>query len=114
MTAITTHVLDTALGKPASGVPVMLQRRNEQNEWENVGHGETDGDGRLRTLMPADAPLRPGIFRLVFDTQRYFHGHGVRSFYPHVIVMFEVVTGETHYHVPLLVSSWSYSTYRGN
>ena len=114
MSAITTHVLDTSRGRPAAGVPVMLQQRNERNEWQNVGHGETDADGRLRTLMAAGAALQPGIFRLVFDTGRYFEAQGARSFYPHVIVVFEVLHDETHYHVPLLVSPFGYTTYRGS
>ena len=114
MSAITTHVLDTSSGRPATGVPVVLQRRNEGNEWQNVGNGETDADGRVRTLMAAGAALEPGIFRLVFDTRRYFDAQGVRSFYPHVIVVFEVLSGETHYHVPLLVSPFAYTTYRGS
>ena len=114
MSAITTHVLDSSRGTPASGVRVVLQRRNEQNEWQNVGQGETDAEGRLRSLMAADVPLRPGIFRLVFDTGRYFTEQGVRSFYPHVIVVFEAVSGQSHYHVPLLVSPFGYTTYRGS
>ncbi len=114
MSAITTHVLDTSRGSPAPGIPVVLQRRNERNEWQNVGNGETDADGRLRSLMAAGVALEPGMFRLVFDTRRYFDGQGVRSFYPHVIVVFEVVPGETHYHVPLLVSPFGYTTYRGS
>jgi 5-hydroxyisourate hydrolase len=114
MSAITTHVLDTSRGCPAPGVPVVLQQRNAQNEWRNVGHGETDRDGRLRTLMPSGTALEPGIFRLVFDTGRYFEALGTRAFYPHVIVVFEVASGDAHYHVPLLVSPFGYTTYRGS
>lgn len=114
MSGITTHVLDTSRGRPANGVPVVLQRRSDENEWQNVGHGETDADGRLRTLTDASAALTPGLFRLVFDTGRYFEAHGIRSFYPHVIVVFEVASGEAHYHVPLLVSPFGYTTYRGS
>ena len=114
MSGITTHVLDTARGCPAHGVPVVLQQRNDRNEWQNVGHGETDSEGRLRTLTTAAAQLSPGIFRLVFDTGRYLDAHGMRCFYPHVIVVFEVADGDAHYHVPLLVSPFGYTTYRGS
>jgi 5-hydroxyisourate hydrolase len=114
MSAITTHVLDTSRGRPASSVPVVLQQRDHRNEWQHVGNGETDAEGRLRTLTAAGAALQPGIFRLVFDTGRYFDAQGVRSFYPYVVVVFEVVPGEAHYHVPLLISPYGYSTYRGS
>lgn len=113
MSAITTHVLDTALGRPAAGVPVMLERGG-QNQWHLVGHGETDVDGRLRTLMPDGVRLTPGLYRLVFDTRRYFENLGVRGFYPSVIVIFEVTPGEAHYHVPLLLGPFGYTTYRGS
>jgi 5-hydroxyisourate hydrolase len=113
MSAITTHVLDTSRGCPARGVPVVLQQRDERNEWQNVGQGETDTDGRLRSLTQGSIPLAAGIFRLVFDTGRYFQGQCVRAFYPHVIVVFEV-DADAHYHVPLLVSPYGYTTYRGS
>lgn len=112
MSAITTHVLDTARGRPASGVPVRLESR-EDEAWRHVGDGVTDADGRLRALMPAGAPLRPGIYRLVFDTASYFHAVQMGAFYPRVIVEFTVTEGEAHYHVPLLLSPFGYSTYRG-
>ena len=113
MSAITTHVLDTSRGRPASGLAVLLQKRDERDGWHEIGRGETDPDGRLRTLLsPADG-LQLGIFRLVFDTGRYFDAQGVRSFYPQVTVVFEVVD-DAHYHVPLLVSPFGYTTYRGS
>ena len=113
MSAITTHVLDTARGRPAAGVPVVLEHDAGDIGWRVVGRGETDADGRLRTLMKADAPLAPGRYRLVFDTARYFASQRVKTFYPEVIVVFETTAGETHYHVPLLLSPFGYSTYRG-
>jgi 5-hydroxyisourate hydrolase len=111
---ITTHVLDTARGKPAAGVPVALAQCIRANEWRSVGGGETDGDGRLRTLVPQGITLPAGMYRLVFDTYRYFEAQGIRPFYPYVIIVFETAPGEPHYHVPLLLSPYGYSTYRGS
>lgn len=111
---ITTHVLDTARGKPAAGVPVALEQFVSANEWRGVGLGETDADGRLRTLVPAGITLPPGLYRLMFETHRYFEAHGIRAFFPYVIIVFETLPDETHYHVPLLLSPYGYSTYRGS
>ena len=111
---ITTHVLDTARGAPAAGVPVALERFMGANEWRGVGLGETDADGRVRTLVPQGVTLPPGLYRLTFETHRYFESHGVRAFYPYVIVVFETAPNEGHYHVPLLLSPYGYSTYRGS
>jgi 5-hydroxyisourate hydrolase len=111
---ITTHVLDTARGKPAAGVPVVLEQSTGVTEWRSIGHGETDTDGRLRTLVPGGVTLQPGRYRLTFDTRHYFDAQGVRTFYPHVMIVFETAPNEAHYHVPLLVSPFGYSTYRGS
>jgi len=113
MSAITTHVLDTSRGCPAVGVPVVLQQRADGDRWHVVGGGQTDADGRVRDLLAESAPLVPGVYRLIFDTQRYFDQQGLRGFYPHVIVVFEATPGETHYHVPLLLGPFGYTTYRG-
>lgn len=109
MSAITTHVLDTARGRPAAGVPVRLEQAGTV-----LGSGQTDADGRLRDLLPPDAPLAPGIYRLVFDTGAYFHRQDVDAFYPLVSIDFDVRDGGQHYHVPLLLSPFGYSTYRGS
>lgn len=114
MSAITTHVLDTSRGRPAAGVPIVLERLDESGVWRVVGHGATDADGRLGTLLSAGLPLQPGTYRLVFDTKRYFSSQGVTAFYPSIDVIFETVPGESRYHVPLLVSPFGYSTYRGS
>ena len=114
MSAITTHILDLSTGRPADGVEVSLELQESVERWLHVGHVTTDADGRLRSLMAADAELTPGTYRLVFQTRAYFARHGVESFYPHVAVVFEVVSTELHYHVPLLVSPYGYSTYRGS
>ena len=107
---ITTHVLDTALGRPAAGVPVTLDVA-EGDGWRRLGAGATDGDGRLRTLFPADAPHAAGTYRLRFDTAAYFAGRD--SFYPWVEIVFAVRAGD-HHHVPLLLSPFGYATYRGS
>ena len=113
MSAITTHILDTALGRPAAGLMVMLDRRSDEGQWETVGRGHTDNDGRLRTLYPGSDPQVPGVYRLTFDTQRYFESLDVEAFYPEVVVVFETLAGETHYHVPLLLNPFGFTTYRG-
>jgi 5-hydroxyisourate hydrolase len=102
-----------SLGRPAVGVAVVLERGG-QNQWTVVGHGATDADGRVRTLMEGDAPPTPGLYRLVFDTRRYFDGRGVQSLYPSVVVIFEVAPNESRYHIPLLLSPFGYTTYRGS
>lgn len=114
LSAITTHVLDVAEGRPAAGVPVTLEWGDASNQWHLVGRGETDADGRIRTLMPDGTPLVAGSYRLVFDTRRYFDRRGVPSFYPSVTIVFEVTERDTHYHVPLLLGPFGYTTYRGS
>ena len=114
MSAITTHVLDTSRGRPASGVPIHLEVQEADGDWRALGAGATDDDGRLRDLLPDDSDLQPGIYRLIFDTAAYFEAHSLRSFYPHIIVVFLIHDAQQHYHVPLLLSPYGYSTYRGS
>ena len=106
---ITTHVLDTSRGRPAAGVPVRLERGGAM-----LGSGRTDADGRLRDLLPPHIPLHAGVYRLVFETGVYFREAGVEAFYPHVSIDFEVRDPAQHHHVPLLLSPFGYSTYRGS
>jgi 5-hydroxyisourate hydrolase len=113
MSAITTHVLDTARGRPAAGITVVLDREAGDGQWHTLGAGETDGDGRLRTLLDHSVPLAPGVYRLVFETDRYFAALGAAAFYPRVVVVFRAAPGEAHYHVPLLLNPFGYTTYRG-
>ena len=113
MSAITTHVLDTALGRPAAGIAVRLEQRARGGEWTAIGQGETDSDGRLRSLHPEGSPLTPGVYRITFETRRYFESRRVAAFYPEVVVVFEITAGEAHYHVPLLIAPFGYTTYRG-
>ena len=111
MSGITTHVLDTAAGRPAGGLNVRLECSGAGG-WSECGAGTTDPDGRLRTLLPG--PPAPGLYRITFDTGDYFKAAGKSCFYPHVSVMFEVTDAAQHYHVPLLLSPFGYSTYRGS
>jgi 5-hydroxyisourate hydrolase len=105
---ITTHVLDTAKGKPAAGVPVVLSRLDGA-AYVDVGRGATDADGRCKTLTP-DGALRAGTWRLTFDVAAYDGA----AFFPRVDIAFVVVDPAQHFHVPLLLSPFSYSTYRGS
>ncbi len=114
MSAITTHVLDTARGRPASGVPVLLEMRRQDGAWSTLGRGSTDADGRLRDLLSAEHALQAGSYRLTFDTAAYFRAQGLEGFYAEVTVAFEVRDTAQHYHVPLLLSPYGYSTYRGS
>lgn len=114
MSAITTHILDVSSGRPASGVPIILEIQTDENIWQLIGQGETDADGRLRSLMPDDSQLKAGTYRLTFDTGAYFVAQKTEAFYPEVKVAFVVKDAAQHYHVPLLLSPFGYSTYRGS
>lgn len=114
MSAITTHVLDTARGRPASGVAVLLSFKTDEGEWSLLGRGETNDDGRLSNLLSSSEALREGTYRLTFDTGSYFSSLDQKSFYPEVTVVFIVQDTAQHYHVPLLLSPYGYSTYRGS
>jgi 5-hydroxyisourate hydrolase len=114
MSAITTHVLDTARGRPAASVPVTLEFRTAESGWKMLGHGKTDADGRARDLLPASAHLETGVYRLRFDAAVYFRAQGIDSFFPEVSIEFTVRDAAQHYHVPLLISPHSYTTYRGS
>jgi 5-hydroxyisourate hydrolase len=109
---LSTHVLDATSGRPATGVGVLLESFRDGG-WVEVGSGLTDGDGRLRDWLPADLP-GVGTHRLLFDTGAYFARAGVSSFYPAVTITFVVDRADQHYHVPLLLSPFAYSTYRGS
>jgi 5-hydroxyisourate hydrolase len=95
-------------------VAVVLERGGGPSQWQLLGHGETDRDGRLSTLLTASEPLKAGTYRLVFDTRTYFAKRGTTGFYPSVTVVFEVDNVDGHYHMPLLLSPYGYSTYRGS
>jgi len=113
MSAITTHILDTSRGQPARGVLVVLERRAEGRH-EELGRGVTDADGRLRTLLAQGVPAPRGVYRLTFHTGDYFAQLGGEGFYPEVTIAFEIKDPAQHYHVPLLLNPFGYSTYRGS
>lgn len=112
MSQITTHILDTSVGKPASGVSVSIEYYQDKI-WKKVGSGVTDKDGRIKNLVPDTIKTDTGLYRLKFETQAYFDSHGIKAFYPSVTIEFEITDG-THYHVPLLLNPFGYSTYRGS
>jgi 5-hydroxyisourate hydrolase len=111
---VTTHVLDLVSGRPAAGMAVALEARDATGAWKRLGEGATDQDGRLAGLAPPGAGLEAGVHRLLFDTGAWFAARGVAGFYPEVSVAFEVSDPTGHYHVPLLLSPYGYSTYRGS
>jgi 5-hydroxyisourate hydrolase len=114
MSPITTHVLDTSIGRPAAGVHIVLYRRDDEGSFAEIGRGVTDDDGRLKNLLPDDHALLVGVYKIVFQTGAYYAQTGVEGFYPEAVIVFEVRTPTEHYHVPLLLNPWGYSTYRGS
>ena len=112
--SITTHVLDTSIGRPAHDVEIHLEHLDPRGTWRSVGRGRTDADGRLRTLVPAGSDPIAGSCRLTFEIGAYFRDRSLESFYPRVVVEFIVREPGVHHHVPLLISPFAYSTYRGS
>lgn len=109
MSAITTHVLDTVLGKPAAGIAVRLERQ-ENGAWIAIAASVTDADGRCRNLAQ---DVSAGIYRLTFDTGAYMARNARSTIYPEISITF-ICGGDAHYHLPLLLSNNSYTTYRGS
>ena len=112
MSGITTHVLDTARGRPAAGMRVVLEAQDGDG-WTGTGGGVTDADGRVPDLHAAGA-LAAGVHRLTFATGEWFAAEKIDGFYPEVTVVFSINDRMTHYHIPLLISPYAYSTYRGS
>jgi 5-hydroxyisourate hydrolase len=108
MSVITTHVLDISRGLPAAGIRVTLEVRFPDGAWNLVGKGLTDADGRARSLLPEGASLTQGVYRLTFDN---LPGD---SLYPEITIAFYVNEKARHYHIPLLLSPFGYTTYRGS
>ena len=111
---ISTHVLDTASGRPAAGIGVVLERQGAAGEFVAVARARTDPDGRVREFVPGAGDLVAGTYRLTFETGAYFETIDVEGFYPRVSVLFTVRDPTQHHHVPLLLSQYGYSTYRGS
>lgn len=113
MSKISTHVLDTSKGQPASGLPVTIEIE-AAGGWKLLGKGTTDAEGRVKQLLPLEFVLRAGVYRLIFDTDKYFAAENTEGFYRQVTIVFTVRDPEQHHHVPLLLSPFGYSTYRGS
>ena len=113
MSHITTHVLDVSLGRPAANIPVILEAQSTGGGWAEAARGATDTDGRLRDWAAAKT-LPAGVYRLTFDTRAYFAARKIAGLYPEVVIVFEVRDSQEHYHIPLLLSPFGYSTYRGS
>lgn len=111
--SITTHVLDTARGRPARAVPVVLERQGDDGNWVVEGQGVTNDDGRLPGLLP-EGRLTVGIWRITFDIAAWERSTGESGFYPEARIVFRVTDANSHHHVPLLLSPFGYSTYRGS
>ena len=112
MSQITTHILDTSIGKPAAGVGIHLQKPTKDG-WENIASGITNKDGRITNLLQPDVLLHPGVYGMLFDVADYFSNQKIISFYPSIRIEFETFDQE-HYHIPLLLNPFGYSTYRGS
>ena len=114
MSTISTHILDTSRGRPAAGIDISLERLNAGEGWSPLSSGVTDDDGRVKQFVLAEPDLGPGTYRLVFAVEKYFNELNQQTFYPEVSVTFLIAAGTEHYHVPLLISPFGYSTYRGS
>ncbi|GHE82902.1 hydroxyisourate hydrolase [Thalassotalea profundi] len=117
MSQITTHVLDTTRGKPAHNLPIILFGQTKDG-WQELASGMTNSDGRIADLFTKDVVLPVGIYRMRFDTKAYFEANKETGFYPFVDIVFELNesshNSKSHYHIPLLLSAYGYSTYRGS
>lgn len=113
MSQITTHILDTTRGLPATNVPITLYAQRG-DDWHKLGGGQTNSDGRLPGLLADDVKLPAGIYRMHFETSVYFNANEETGFYPYVDIVFELDDKGEHYHVPLLLTAYGYSTYRGS
>ena len=114
MSKISTHVLDQTAGIPARGVAVRLERITADGVVTAVAKATTDDDGRVGTLVPEGMKVSSGTYRLTFETAAYWHARGLPSFFPVVTIEFEIADTKTRHHVPLLMSPFGYSTYRGS
>lgn len=115
---VTTHILDTSLGCPARGVTIRMERQTSSGSWCPLATGSTNSDGRVTDLLPGfydtAGIFASGLYRLTFDVAGYYARLGQECFYPDVVISFYVVDPTQHYHVPLLLNPYGYSTYRGS
>jgi 5-hydroxyisourate hydrolase len=113
MSGISTHVLDSSIGRPAAGMSVVLEIESSAGTWKEVGRGMSNVDGRIADLL-GPGSFAEGTYRLTFDTEAYFRSRNVQGFYPSVTIIFRVCDPSQHHHIPLLLSPYGYSTYRGS
>lgn len=114
---ITTHILDTTRGLPAKNVPITLYQQVEKNAdsmWKSIASGKTNKDGRIADLLAPNIKLPAGYYRMHFNTNHYFNSVDDKGFYPYVDIVFELGDSGDHYHIPLLLTAYGYSTYRGS
>ena len=114
MSAITTHILDTARGEPAAGVHVFLEHQSADGAWRLLGKAKTDQNGRVRDGLAPAGSIARGNYRLRFDTAAHFGTQKRETFFPEVVIVFAITDPAQHHHVPLLLSPFGYSTYRGS
>ena len=112
MSQVTTHILDTTQGKPAQGITVVLYQGGN-DEWKEIARKKTNKDGRIADLLANNIFLQHGIYKLRFETKDYFDQQSTPTFYPYVEIVFDIESNE-HFHVPLLLNPFGYSTYRGS
>lgn len=112
MSQITTHILDTTKGKPAAGVTIILYK-GENDQWQEIARGKTNNDGRITDLLAKDITLEKRIYKMRFETKHYFDNEAMPTFYPYVEIVFDIKSSE-HYHIPLLLNPFGYTTYRGS
>ncbi len=110
---ISTHILDTALGRPAAGVPVTLAVMSN-GTWSLINNAVTDMDGRCKHLLPPSQSLQAGVYSIRFETSSYYSRNQLEGLYPYVEIVFTVLDREQHYHIPLLLTANGYTTYRGS
>ena len=114
MSAITTHILDTSTGRPGAGIPVVLERKTHSVGWQAIAEGMTNSDGRLNDLLNPREAFLPGHYRLIFEIGPYFLLQSIECFFPQITISFVVKDPMQHFHVPLQLSPFGYSTYRGS
>ncbi|MCB9230657.1 MAG: hydroxyisourate hydrolase [Bacteroidia bacterium] len=113
MITISTHVLDTSSGKPGAGIETLLRYQSAKGEWIEIAKGVTNADGRIPGFIPEGTHLEKGVYRMLFQSGTYFSNQGIKTFYPYVMITFEI-SDESHYHIPLLLSPFGFTTYRGS
>lgn len=113
MITLSTHVLNTASGQPGAGIDALLRYQTGKGEWKEVASGTTNEDGRIPGFIPKGTQLEKGIYRMLFQSGDYFEKQGIKTFFPYVMITFEI-EDESHHHIPLLLSPFGFTTYRGS